>query len=139
MPTLTDIRVGLAANLSALEGIDASPYMLAQPIAPAIQVIPSEVLYDQTMARGYDQWTLLVQAFVGSVASQATQEALDAMLAPAGASSVKQAIESDKTLGGAAADLRVTSSTGYQQFVNQTTNTPLLMAEWTVEVLAEGA
>jgi hypothetical protein len=58
---------------------------------------------------------------------------LDQMLHPTGPLSIKEAIESDTTLGGACSDLRVTTASGYRQY--QLPNRgPVLGAEWQVQV-----
>lgn len=137
MATLADVREGLAANLSAIPGCQVSAYMLANPTPPTIHLFPADINYDQTMGRGHDQWMFTVQAFVGSVSDIGSQKKLDEMLAPAGASSVKAAIESDLTLGGTADDLRVTTCSGYRE-LRREGGGPVLLAEWSVEVLVSG-
>jgi hypothetical protein len=94
---------------------------------------PDEVEYDVTFGRGSDTWMILVQAFVASVFDQASQQRLDRMLAPTGAESIKEAIESDRTLGGACSDLRVTRSSGYQTYALEGRGN-VLGAEFTVQV-----
>jgi hypothetical protein len=135
---LGEIRRGLAANLERILGVQVSPYMLANPTPPAIQVVPGEVEYDLAMGRGLDQLILNVQAFVALGSDIGAQQQLDEFLDGTGAKSVKQAVESDKTLGGSAASARVTRSTGYRAVLRDSGG-PVLMAEWEVEVLAKGA
>lgn len=132
MATLKQIREGIAAKLNTIPNIQASAYMLSNPTPPAAHVIPGEIDYDQTMQRGMDMWTLTVQVFVALVTDKGGQLRLDAMLAPTGTSSVKAAIEADKTLGGVVDTLRVSRMTGYQIFNLE--RGPVLGAEWTVLV-----
>lgn len=135
--TLTQIREGLAANLAAIDGCQVSAYMLSNPTPPTVHVYPGDIDYDLAMHRGLDKWTLTVQAFVGMVSDQGAQVKLDAFLAPSGATSVKAAVESDKTLGGLVSDLQVVSCSGYRVYARESGG-PVLGAEWTVEVLASG-
>jgi hypothetical protein len=84
-----------------------------------------------------DTWTMIVRVFVGVASDIGAQKRLDAMIASSGASSVKQALESDPTLGGTVDDLRVTRCTGYRVFTREG-GTGVLGAEWEVEVIATG-
>jgi len=134
--TLTQIREGIAANLSAIAGWQVSPYMLASPTPPSIHVFPDTIEYDKVMKRGLDDWFILVQAFVGTTSDIGAQQKLDEMLAPSGATSIKAAIESDKTLGGAVSSLQVVSCSGYRVYPRPgSSDAAVLGAEWRVHVL----
>lgn len=143
--TLTQIRTGLATNLQSLIGtseLQVSAYMLANPTPPTIHLYPggqeTAIEYDLAFGRGLDRWSFTVQAFVPlSSADTDSQQTLDAYIAPAGAQSVKAALESDSTLGGLVANVNVVSCTGYRVYVREG-GTPVLGAEWLVEVLATG-
>lgn len=139
--TLTQIREALATALDAIPDVQASAYMLGNPTPPSVWVFPDETDYDETMQRGLDCFKFTVQGFAGLVADKAAQITLDKMLAPDGASSVKAAVESDRTLGGIVDDLRVVRHTGYQIYQRPnlgsgTSQGQLISAEWTVEVYA---
>lgn len=138
MTELGDIREGLAINLAVIEDTQVSAYMLNELFAPAIEVVPGKTEYDQSFRRGIDRWVLRIRAFTGMPSDIGAQKNLDLMLASAGAKSVKAAIESDSTLGGVAAGLRVTQCTGYRVFERPGSGA-MLGAEWEVEVWAEGA
>jgi hypothetical protein len=137
MPELADIRAALAANLATLTDVQVSPYMLASPTPPCIEIYPDEVSYDQALQRGLDQWTLIVRAYVGLTTDQGAQIKLDELLAPSGAMSVKAAVESDPDLGGSIDDLRVTRASGYRIYARPGTG-ELLGCEWTVDIYAVG-
>jgi len=128
-------REALAANLGVLDAYaHVSPYMLAQPVPPAIQVAyVEEVDYDAAMQRSSDEWTWIVQAFAGLLLDQAAQETLDSFLDPSGPTSIKAAIESDRTLGGIADDLRVRSADGYRVYT--IAGVDVLGCQWMVDVL----
>ena len=63
------------------------------------------------------------------------QNTIDAYCNPSGASSVKQAIEADRTLGGAAHDLRVTDMRNVSSM--SIADTTYLTAEFVVQVYAQ--
>jgi hypothetical protein len=139
MPTLADLRVALAANLETIPGCQVSPYMLGSPTLPCLYVVPGDpgTTYDSTMVRGLDEWTLSIVALTGSANDQGAQMLMDEFLAPTGISSVKAAAESDRTLGGIAADLQVTQASGYRYLIREGGSTTLWV-QWTVEVIASG-
>jgi hypothetical protein len=142
MGALTDMREGLRANLATITDLQVSAYMLSSPTPPSAHVVPGgdagDIDYDQAMGRGLDLWRFTVQAFVGLPTDQGAQVLLDTFMEPSGPQSVKEALESDCTLGGAADDLHVVSCTGYKQFVFEG-RPPLLGAGWHVHVYANGS
>ena len=139
--TLTQIREGLAANLAALDDVQVSPYMLANPTPPTVHLYPGgaagDIEYDLAMRRGLDRWPFTVQAFVGSPSDIGAQVRLDEFIAPSGARSVKTVLEADPTLGGIVGGLQVVSCGGYRLYVFEG-RAPVLGAEWHVEVLSTG-
>lgn len=137
MADLSVIREALARNLAAIPGLAQSPYLLSSPTPPAAEIQPDEVIYDQAMRRGLDRWRLTVRVFVGFTSDIGAQKRLDRMLATTGVESIKAALESDPTLGGAVDDLRVTGCSGYRLF-SRDGGQSVLGAEWQVEVLAAG-
>lgn len=137
MASLTDIRVALADNLSSIAGLQQSAYMLSNPTPPTAEVMPSSIRYDRSMARGLDTHNLTVRVLVGQSSDRGAQKRLDGFLAGSGATSIKAAIESDTTLGGAASDLRVMECSGYRVYGREG-NASVLGAEWQVEVVAKG-
>jgi hypothetical protein len=69
-----------------------------------------DMTYDFTLNRGFDSATLSVLVIVGRMSESAAQDRLDGYLQSSGATSIKTAIEADKTLGGAVQTLRVTQA-----------------------------
>jgi hypothetical protein len=113
--TLAEIRAGLETALAAIPGVVTSAYMLENPPDLCLQVMgPDLIEYDQSMHRGLDRWTLVIQAYSGSPDSQAAQQNLDNWMAPSGTTSVKTAVEADITLGGVVQAARVMRSAGYR-------------------------
>jgi hypothetical protein len=116
-----------------------SAYRISDPPVPSIQVAWVErVSYDATMGRGFDEWELVVLAFVCDLSDVGGQQRLDRMLDSSGGESVKAALESDKTLGlgGVVSGLRVTRSDGYQQY--QLPAGSVLGAAWYINLFASG-
>jgi hypothetical protein len=136
--TLAEIRAGLEVRLATIAGVQTSAYMLDSPMPPTLQVMgPDEVSYDLAMARGLDLWRLIVQGFVGSPMDQGAQVNLDEWLAPAGAKSVKAAIEADGTLGGKIQGLHVEKASGYRLYQLENRGS-VLGAEWTIQIYNRG-
>jgi hypothetical protein len=129
-----EIREGLAANLSTIPGLAESAYLLSNPTMPAAEIQPGEITYDQAHQRGLDEIMMTVRVFVGAGLNEGAQKLLDLMLAASGEYSVKTALESDRTLGGAADDIHVTSCTGPRIFTRDAMPSAI-GAEWTVRVL----
>lgn len=136
MASLSAIRAGLAANLAGLAE-QVSPYMLANPSPPTLQVMgPENIDYLVTMDRSASRWTVIVQGFVpGEIGDVPAQELLDAWLSDAGAYSVRLALESDTTLGGACEDVTVVASRGYMVYVLEGRGATL-GCEWVVDIVA---
>lgn len=134
--TVADIREGLAANIATITDVQVSSYMLANPSPPSIHVFPAAAEYTQAFNRGLDKWTFTVQAIVSASVDTAGQQLLDEFLAPTGDTSIRAAIESDRTLGGVAENLTVTGVSGYQLYADD--RGANLGAEWTVEIWCSG-
>jgi len=132
--TLAQIREGLATNLREITGCQVSAYMLSQPTTPCLYVVPGDIEFDQAMQRGMDRWTFRVVALAGLASDIGAQKKLDEFLAPSGATSVKAAVEADRTLGGVVDDLRVTAATGYRTY-GQPGGQVHLGVEFTVDVI----
>jgi hypothetical protein len=137
--TFDQVRHGLAANLATIRfsnGVKpaVSPYMQSNPIPPGIQVFPGPLSYDLAMGRGLDEPTWVVQGYVAFTTDIGSQTLLDELCAPAGPSSVKQAVEADRTLSGLVAALQVVSMSGYR--IANTDTGALVVAEWDVTIWA---
>lgn len=138
MAELADLREALAANLAGVSGLTRSAYVLSNPTPPCAEIEPAPVEYDLAMHRGLDRWRFTVRVYVAANLDKGAQKRLDGYLASSGADSIKAALESDRTLAGAADDLRVTGCTGYRAY-ERGGQAAMLGAEWQVEVLALGA
>jgi hypothetical protein len=133
--SVSDLRTGIANNLATISGLRTTPTVPDQINPPIAVVIPSTITYDTSFARsGGDEYEFIVTVIVGRVEERTAQNRLDAYASGSGASSIKTAIESDKTLGGKAFSLRVTSLRNYQQVT--VGDVIYLAADFTVQVYA---
>ena len=106
------IRDGLETNLRTLAGLRAYAEIPDNPSFPAAIVTLNSIDYDQSFQRGLTLYNFTVSVIVGRASERAAQNALNAYASNTGASSIKSAIESDKTLSASAFDVRVVSMTG---------------------------
>lgn len=105
--TIQDIRDGLAANLGTISSLRVSTELPDQLNPPIAVIGLSTVEYDNAFQQGLTIYRFLVTLVSSRASERWAQRRLDDYCSN-GASSVKLAIESDKTLGGAAYDVRVT-------------------------------
>jgi hypothetical protein len=110
---ISDLRSGIAKNLGTIPGLRTNALVSDNPTPPIAVVEPLVVNFDKTMGRGLDEYQFKVTVIVGRVSERNGQNTLDAYCSGSGTYSVKSAIESDRTLGGKANDLRVTGLTSY--------------------------
>jgi hypothetical protein len=127
------IRTRLAANLATIPGLRTSAEVPDLPNPPVAIVALTSVSYDRAFADGLTNYTFTVTVIVGRAAEREAQRKLDAYITPS-ANSVKNAIESDKTLGGYAYDCRVVSMDSVGSLT--ISDTTYLAADFTVAVIA---
>lgn len=133
MATVTELRTGLANNLATIQGLRTSPTIPDQINPPLAVIIPNTITFDTAFARsGGDEYEFIVTLIVGRVDERTAQNRLDAYCSGSGASSVKAAVESDKTLGGKAFDCRCVSLRNYNQI--SVGDSMYLSAEFVVQV-----
>jgi hypothetical protein len=135
MPTVTELRTGIANNLATVSGLRTTPTVPDQINPPIAVVVPTSISYDIAFARsGGDEYEFVITVIVGRVDERTAQNRLDAYCSGSGASSIKAAVESDKTLGGKAFDCRVTDLRNYTQVTVGDAN--YLAAEFVCQVYA---
>jgi hypothetical protein len=108
--TPNGVRAGLGTALDTITGLRVFDYVPDSLSPPAAVVEPLEVDYDEAMRRGLDFYRAFILIIVGRMSDRSSQDRLDAYVAGSGASSVKAALEADKSLGGACSTLQVTSA-----------------------------
>ena len=108
--SITDIRDGLATNLATISGLRTSAELPDQPNPPIAVVQLNNVTYDQAFQGGLVLYNFTITVIVGKVAERLAQQRLNAY-ASTGAGGVKAALQSDKTLGGHAFDVKLQEMT----------------------------
>lgn len=132
--TVTGIREGIAKQLGTIRGLRTSAYIPEDPKPPVAVVLSPTITYDQAFGRGLDSYSFTVMVIVGRVSDRTAQASIDAYCAPTGSLSVKAAVVSDPTLGGACQNARVTEMNNYGSVTIG--DVEYLSAEFTVQVYA---
>lgn len=135
MAEMSAIRTALATKIGNISGLRTAATVPDQVNPPIAVIIPERVTYDEAYARGLVVYTFIVQVVVGKVSERSAQNRLDGFVNPTGATSIKAAIEADKSLGGVVFDSRVTEMTTYT--VVQIGDIAYLSCEFRVTVLAD--
>lgn len=107
------MRQGIATNLATISGLRTSSFVPDNPTPPIAVVLPTRVEFDSAFGRGMDQFTFKVVVIAARASERSAQDVLDGYCNPTGTKSIKTALQSDKTLGGNAFDLRVTELSDY--------------------------
>jgi hypothetical protein len=131
--SITAIRTALATNLATISGLRTAAEVPDLPNPPVAIVNLDSVTYDQAFAKGMTNYNFTITVIVGRSAEREAQRKLDAYIS-VGANSVKNAVESDKTLGGYAYDCRVVSLNSVGSVT--ISDTTYLAADFTVTVIA---
>ena len=136
---IAQVREALAEAIQRrFPSIQVSPYILSTPTLPAAFVFPGPVTYDLAMHRGADNTEFTVRAMVGPYGDIAAQQLIDQLLEPSGVGSMKAAIEQDNTLGGIVFDVSATDCTGLRMYQPTPGSAPVMGADWTLRVFADG-
>jgi len=132
MATLSELRSGIATTLAGISGLRTSSFV-PDTVSPPIAIIePNTINFDVSMGRGLDEFKFKLTVIVGRATDRSAQANLDAYCSSTGATSIKQVLESNRTLGGKCNDLRVTGLSSYGSI--QIADTPYLAAEFAVIV-----
>ena len=135
MASLSDLRTGLATNLATITGLRTAATIPDNPNPPIAIISPVAITYDSVYGRGMQEYQFTVTVLVGLVAERSNQNKIDAYCSSTGSSSIKLAIESDKSLGGKAFDVRVTEMRAYSSVT--VGDVKYLAAEFTVLCYAD--
>lgn len=104
--SIAAIRQGLGANIGTIRGLRVAETIPDQVNPPQAVVALQSVAYDGALRGGLTTYSFMVTLIVGRASERTAQRILDTYISP-GDSAIKNAIESDKTLGGSAYDVRV--------------------------------
>jgi len=108
--TVSQIKTGLAANLATVSGLRAYAYQPDNVNTPFAWPLLDSIQYNGAMGGGLITHKFTVSVVVGRSAERTAQTLLDGYLSYKGSSSIRQALESDRTLGGVVQDLIVESA-----------------------------
>jgi len=112
--TPSTVRTNLKTALQTITGMrvfDYVPDSTNVPTNNAFAIVGQlNMNYDYTLNRGFDSATCNIIVIVGRMSEKDGQARLDGLLASSGSTSIKAAVEADKTLGGAVQTLRVVSA-----------------------------
>lgn len=108
------VRANLKTALQSISGLrvfDYVPDSTNVPTNNAFAIVGQlNMNYDYTLNRGFDSATCNIIVIVGRMSEKDGQARLDGLLQSSGSTSIKAAVEADKTLGGAVQTLRVVSA-----------------------------
>lgn len=105
--TISELRSGIANNIRNIGGLRVFEEIPDNPSPPVAIVMLNNISYHRAMQNGLTEYQFVVQVIVGRAAERNAQRYLDLYCDVAGASSVKAAVELDRTLSGAAQDVVV--------------------------------
>jgi hypothetical protein len=131
---IAEIRAGLAANIATIPGLRVAAEIPDNPSPPIAVISLNNITYDLDFNRGMTVYNFTVTLIVGRVAERDAQRKLDAY-AGNGERSIKTAVQSDRTLGGAAFDCRLSEmSTLGGVTINEVT---YVAADFAIQVYSE--
>ena len=131
---IAEIRAGLAANIATISGLRVAAEIPDNPSPPIAVISLNNITYDLDFNRGMTVYNFTVTLIVGRVAERDAQRKLDAY-AGNGERSIKTAVQSDRTLGGAAFDCRLSEmSTLGGVTINEVT---YVAADFAIQVYSE--
>lgn len=113
MASISDLRAGIATNLATISGLRTGSTIPENVNPPFAIVAPQSMSYHQSFANGMTTYNFVVTLVVGRADGRSAQNALDAFCSSTGSSSIRGAVESNRTLGGKAFDCVVTGMRNY--------------------------
>jgi hypothetical protein len=98
--TVSQVATGLATNLATIAGLRTSAFQPEQLNPPFAFPTLNRIEYHKAFGGGDVTMDFTVSVVVGRYVDRNAFETLDGFLSYSGATSIRAAIESDKTLGG---------------------------------------
>jgi hypothetical protein len=118
--------------MATIEGLRVSATVPDAPRPPVAIVLPERLVYDLNARGGANTFFFTIMVIVARADDRTAQNNLDSFII--GATSIKAAIEGDRTLGGVADTCRVTDMNNYSSM--SVGDTLYLAAQFSVEVVA---
>jgi hypothetical protein len=130
------VFLGLKNNADAITGLQCFDFAPDSVPVPCFFPMDLHIDFDKAFAGGMDDWIVTCRLLVSLADDRAGQKALKQYLTRTGATSIKQAIEAEKTLGGACDAVHVMRATGYGRYEHADTH--YYGAEFAVRVIGPG-
>lgn len=112
--TVSQVASGLKARLATISGLRTFEYQPEQLNPPVAYPVLNSITYNKAFGGGDVEMFWSVFVVVGRYTDKRAFDMLDDYLAYSGASSIRAAIEGDKTLGGVCQTLIVPTSASMQ-------------------------
>lgn len=132
--SVTEIKTGIANALDNITGLRAYAQQPDNVNAPFAWPMLESITYNGAMRGGLVTHIFNVSVVVGRSAERTAQTALDGYLSYEGATSVRAALEADRTLGGVVQNLLVESASNISTLDGN--DTTYLMVDFRVVVYA---
>jgi hypothetical protein len=113
MAQIGELRTGIATNLATIAGLRTGATIPANVNPPFAIIQPTSADYHQSFRNGMTTYNFTLTLVVGLASERSAQNALDGYCSPTGSSSIRGAIESDRTLSGKAFDCTVSGMRNY--------------------------
>lgn len=101
------IQAALGASLATIPGLRVADHLPEQINPPMAVVQIQSVNFHRAMHGGLSEWLFTVSLVAGRMGDRPAQRQLDSWMSWDGNQSVREAIEFDRTLGGACSTLKV--------------------------------
>lgn len=136
MGDVAAVRAGLRDRLATITSLNVNRSPLDAINPPTAIVGEIKVVFDKTFGRGTDELEAKVRVYASRADVDAGIDLLDGFLDGSGPTSVKAAIEADRTLGGSADTLRVEEADAYGAY--DVGGTTYLGVEFTIRIWTKG-
>jgi len=98
--TISEIKTALATKLGTISGLRSYNYQPDNPNFPCAIPTLNDVQYHGAMGAGLVTYTFTISVIIGRVSERTSEAKLNDYGAYSGASSIRQVLEADPTLGG---------------------------------------
>lgn len=109
---LNAVALGIAANVNTIDGVNALHYAPADGVPPLFWVGDIAETFNTAMGNGQDDLLIDCTMIVAGTFDEESQKAIREYMNGSGAKSIRTVLRTDRTLGGAASDIRAVSATG---------------------------
>ena len=135
MASIASLRDGLKTRLATIANLYTHDTIPDDVYVPAAIVgFPTTVAYDFSFRSAVARYTFPVRVIAGRTTERESQDRIDGLCSPDGASSVRAAVDADPTLGGVANSTRVVSARDFG--VYDVAGVSYIGGEFEIEVIA---